>query len=379
MTGHVSRNGKHSWQLKFEIDRDPVSGKRRTRYASVKGTKRDAAAELVRLIAQNASGGSVDPSKQTLGEFVAKWDRDWASSNLGGKSLERYRGALKVMVLPRLGQMPIQKIKPAHLVELYSTLLREGEYAPASVVYAHAVIRRVLGHALTWGIVVTNAAASVSPPALPADEEIEIFSAEQISALLRYLDGKPLRTIVSFLLGSGARRGEALGLRWKDVDLDKGTVQIERSIEQTGGGLKIKAPKTKSGKRSVAISPWLVAELRAHRVRQNEQRLSLGLGRAPDDTTVFAQLDGSIEVPQRISDGFARATKALGIAGTLHGLRHTHVSELIGAGVDILTISRRIGHRDAVTTLRVYGHAIAGTDAKAAAIMETAFARIHGR
>jgi integrase len=170
-----------------------------------------------------------------------------------------------------------------------------------------------------------------------------------------------------------------VALRWKDIDFDKGIVRIERSVEQTRAGLRIKPPKTKSGRRNVAISPWLTAELRAHRTRQNERRLSLGLGRAPDDSPVFASWDGSIRSPHGVSQKFALAMKALGIDCTLHGLRHSHVSQLIAGGVDVLTVSRRIGHASPSVTLDVYGHMFGDTDSKAAAVMEAAFAKVHGR
>jgi integrase len=384
MSGSIRRRGAHSWGLKFDLGRDPVTGKRMTRYHSFKGTKKEAEIELARLVTEHVAGNSVDPSKATLAEFMERWDRDWASLNLGAKSLERYRQAIRVMIIPHLGAMPIQKIRAAHLVELYAKLLREGSHkggplAPKSVTYAHVVLNRALGHAATWGVVTTNVVTMVSPPAATKDKEIGIITQDQIGALLRHLDGKTLRPIVSFLLGTGCRRGEALALRWTDVDLDRGIIRIERSVEQTKAGLRIKAPKTKAGRRNVAISPWLVAELRAHRTRQNEQRLSLGLGRGPDDGTVFAAWDGSLEVPQRITHSFVRATKALGIICTLHSLRHAHVSQLIAAGLDILTISRRIGHANPSVTLNVYGHMFGNTDAKAAEIMETALAGVHGR
>jgi integrase len=186
-----------------------------------------------------------------------------------------------------------------------------------------------------------------------------------------------LRPIVSFLLGTGARRGEALALRWKDIDLDKSIVRIERSVEQTKAGLRIKAPKTKHGRRNVTISVWLVAELRAHRAQQLECRLSLGQGKAPVDSLVFARWDGKLRSPHWLSQKFARAMAVLQIDCTLHGLRHTHVSQLIAAGLDVLTISRRIGHASPAITLDVYGHMFRNTDTRAAEIMQATFARVH--
>jgi integrase len=245
-----------------------------------------------------------------------------------------------------------------------------------SVGHVHRLLHRVLGHAATWGVVAQNVAANVSPPPVPAGE-IEILTENQIAALLQYLEGRTLRPIVSFLLGTGARRGEALALRWKDIDFDKGVeVRIERSLEQTKAGIRIKEPKTRSGRRNVAISPWLVAELRAHRARQQERRLALGMGRAPDDALVFARWDGAPRTPHSVTQKFALATAELKIDCTLHGLRHTHVSQLIAANLDVLTISRRIGHASPAITLNVYAHMFSNTDARAAEIMEATFAKV---
>jgi integrase len=372
MSGHIRRRGRSSWGIKFELGPDPATGARRIRYVNFRGTRRGAEIELARLITQHATGEDIDPSKATVAEFTERWVRDWASLNV-----------IRLNVVPHLGNKPIQKLRPIDLQELYSRLLREGGHegrplAPASVAYVHRVLHRALGHATAWGIITKNVASSVSPPP-KAEDEIVIMTEEQIDAALRHLEGRSLRPIVSFLLGTGCRRGEALALRWQDVDLDKRVVRIERSVEQTKGALRIKQPKTRHGRRNVSISPWLVAELRAHRRQQQEQRLSLGMGRTPDDALVFGRWDGSMRSPHGVTQKFALAMKELGIACTLHGLRHSHVSRLIAGGVDILTISRRIGHASAAITLDVYGHMCRNTDEGAADVMETALARVHRR
>jgi integrase len=214
------------------------------------------------------------------------------------------------------------------------------------------------------------------PPARNDTDEIAILTQEQIGTVLRHLEGRTLRPIVSFLLGTGARRGEALALRWQDLDLDKGVVRFERSLEQTSVGLRFKSPTTRHGRRSVTISPWLVAELRAHRLRQQERRLSLGLGRVPNDALVFARWDGGTRTPHSLTQKFALAMAALKIDCTLHGLRHTHVSQLIAGGMDVLSVSRRIGHASPEITLRVYAHLFTNTDTRAAEILEGTFAKV---
>jgi integrase len=380
MIGHIRRRGERSWELKFDIGRHPSTGKRQIRYHSFKGTKRQAESELTRLIAQNAGGEGVDPSKQNIAETIERWDRDWLSLNVGPKSLERYRQILRLYVVPHIGALRVQKLRPVHLTELYAKLLRGGGHdgralAPATVGYTHRVLHRMLGHAATWGVVATNVAALVSPPR-PSENEITILTEEQIGVILRYLEGRTLRPIIALLLGTGARRGEALALRWKDVDLDNGTVRIQQSVEQTKSGLRIKSPKTKHGRRNVSISPWLIAELKAHHLRQQERRLSLGIGRARDDSLVFARWDGKMRSPHWLSQKFAQAMTFLKIDCTLHGLRHTHVSQLIAAGLDVLTISRRVGHASPSVTLNVYGHMFKNTDVRAAEIIEAAFSRM---
>jgi integrase len=175
MSGHIRRRGKRSWGLKFDLGRDPSTGKRRIRYRSFKGTRREAEIELARLVAQNAAGDGIDPSKETLAEFAQRWDRDWVSLNISPKSLERYRQILRLYVVPHIGAVRMQKLRPVHLTELYARLLRAGGHegrplSAASVGYTHRVLHRMLGHAATWGVVATNVATLVDPPPVPEGE-----------------------------------------------------------------------------------------------------------------------------------------------------------------------------------------------------------------
>ena len=378
-SGHIRRRGESSWELKFDAGGDPLTGKRKTRYHSFKGTKRDAKIELARLVTQHESGQSVDPSKTTVAEFLKRWD-DWAGAHLSPKTLERHRIAIRHHIVPHIGALSIQKLRPMHLIELYRKLGQSGgrdgrPLAPGSITYVHGLLHRALGHAMAWDVTNQNVAAAVSPPRA-SDTEIAILTEAQIGTVLRHLNGRTLRPIVSFLLGTGCRRGEVLALRWQDVDFEKATVRIERAVEQTKAGLRVKAPKTKAGKRTIAISPWLVAELRAHHTRQQELRLKLGMGRASGVDLVFARWDGGMRAPHWLTKNFTQVMATLDIDCRLHGLRHTHVSQLIAAGLDVLTISRRIGHASPAITLNVYGHLFSNTDAKAAEIIEAAFGKV---
>jgi integrase len=200
--------------------------------------------------------------------------------------------------------------------------------------------------------------------------EIEIIREDQIQIVLRKLRGRSIYMIAALALSTGMRRGELLGLRWQDIDLNSGTLRVVQSLEQTKAGLRFKAPKTKHGRRTITLPPSIAAELRMHWKQQQEQRLALGLGKAPETALVFPTWDGKPRSPGALTKEWTRAMKGADMKVTLHALRHTHASSLIAAGVDVLTISRRLGHASPTITLGVYGHLYSNTDDRAAQIME---------
>jgi integrase len=374
--GHIRRRGKHSWEIKFDV---PGANGRETKYASVKGTRRQAQARLTELLSESARGVLVDPSKETFGQFLDRWD-SWASTNLAGKTLERYRGLIAHQIQPKLGSIPIQRLRAVHLQEGYAKLLQDGgvtgkPLSARSVGHVHRLIHRALGHAVTWGIIVQNPAALVRPPKAHA-EEIEIIRESEIRAMLDGLRGRQLGTIAMLALASGTRRGEALAVRYADLNFDAGTVRIERSLEQTKAGLAFKAPKTKHGRRTITIPAAAIAELRTHQLAHQERRLALGLGRLGADDLVFTDAVDAPLKPNAVTNEWIRATAAIGRSIGLHALRHTHASQLIAAGVDILAVSRRLGHANASITLNIYGHLLHDTDDRAAGAIEEMFARV---
>jgi integrase len=179
----------------------------------------------------------------------------------------------------------------------------------------------------------------------------------EIRTVLDKLRGRTMYPIASLALATGMRRGELLALRWQNVDLDGCKLRVEQSLEQTKAGLRFKSPKTKNGRRTISLPTTTVTELLNHWKAQQEFRLSCGLGRSPDDALVFPAQDGRPRSPNGLTKEWRLAMKAVGLDRmTFHALRHTHASSLIAAGLDVLTISRRLGHGSPAITLGVYGH-----------------------
>jgi integrase len=373
MKGHIRARGLGAWELKFDVHSD--TGERKTRYVTFRGGKREAQKKLTELLDQVNKGSFIDPSKTTLAEFLDRWE-SWAATQVSGKTLERYTELLKHHVRPRLGTRAIQKLRTVDFAELYGalqTLKPEGAgLAPRTVGHVHRLLHRVFGHAVKWSVIGANPIAAAEPPRVQRTE-IEILAPDEIKAVLDALRGRPLYLIAVIGLGTGMRRGEIAALRWADLDFDAGRVRVQRSLEQTNAGLSFKPPKTKAGHRAVSIPPSIVAELRNHWRQQQEQRLALGLGKADADDLVFPRSDGSAWPPDSLTADWARTLRMLKLPKvTLHALRHTHVSQLIAAGLDVVTVSRRIGHANPTVTLNVYAHLFGNTDERAAEAVETA-------
>jgi integrase len=304
-----------------------------------------------------------------VAEFAERWLRDWAAGNVSAKTLERYRELLRKHVCSRVGTIPIQKLRAIDLQGIY-TAMAEAGLADRTRLHVHRVVHRMLGHAAKWGSVTRNVATLVDAPAV-AGQEVDILTATQIATVVQTLRGLSLYSIATVALATGMRRGELLALRWQDVDLEGGKLRVERSLEQTKAGLVFKAPKTRYGRRTISLPSSTVIELKAHWKATLERRLALGLGKVAGDNLVFEAWDCRPRSPNALTKEWTRAMTTAGLKATFHSLRHTHASTLIAAGIDVLTISRRLGHGSPAITLSVYGH-LFKTDDRAAEAMERA-------
>jgi integrase len=364
MKGHIRERSPGHWAIILDV---PGDGNRRRKWHSFKGTKREAQAECARLITEMTSGAFIERHKQSLNSFLDKWERDWATNNLSAKTAERYFELTRLHIRPHLGGRAIQSIGVQDLNTLYAGL--HDKLSPRTIKHVHRLLHRVFGHAAKWGVTKRNVVALVDAPRVPVKEAPALRLAE-IPTMLAGVRGRMLYPIAVVALGTGMRRGELCGLRWQDVDLDGGSLRVEQSLEQTRDGLRFKAPKSARSRRNISLSPAVVAELRAHWKAQQEQRLAIGLGRTPSDGLVFATWEGKPRQPDKLSVEFSTAMNKIGLAHiTLHSLRHTHASQLITSGMDILTVSRRLGHGSPAITLNVYGHLLRPED-RAADIMQ---------
>jgi len=232
--------------------------------------------------------------------------------------------------------------------------------------------RKALRDAIRNDLCTRNVCTEQPAPRL---EDSEIAIVRDVPALVAVLPRWRYGVVAMVALFGGLRLGEVLALRWTNVDLDRKVIRVCETLEQTKAfGIRFKAPKSKAGKRDVTMPDILVEALHEHRKAQLELRLQLGIGKLPDDAPLFATVEGRPLSTIDVSCEWGRFAGRIGMPEiTFHALRHTHASQLIDAGVDIATISKRLGHATPGITLNVYAHRFRQDDAKAAAAINSAF------
>src|SRR5215813_6358379 len=356
--GHIRQRGQRSWELKFDLGRDPVSGKRASRYVAFRGTKREAQAELTRLLNQRNEGTYVDPTKMTVAEYLEHWLTVDIDRRLAAKTAARHRGIVKHQITPKLGQVPMRKLAATHIEAFEAELERSGYtkgrragtgLTAQTVLHVHRTLSQALGHAVRTKVLFKNPALEVRPPR-PADREIKILTKPEVATVLGAAP-KWLYLPILISITTGIRRGELLGLRWSDIDLKAARFTVNQSLERRGQTLVFKSPKTKRSRRTITLPALTVEALTRHRATQAKERLRQGLGKP---VLVFARRDDPLD-PDSVSKAFGRIVKAAGVTPiTFHGLRHTHISHQLMDGVHIKIVSERAGHANVSITLAIY-------------------------
>jgi integrase len=226
------------------------------------------------------------------------------------------------------------------------------------------MLHRALERAVALNLIPRNPAALAEKPK-PKRPEIHPWTAEETERFLRASESDRLHAAFLLLATTGLRRGEALGLRWSDVTLDRASLSVQRALVLVGSAPTLSEPKTAAGRRAVPLSHQTVGALRAHRKAQAGERLALGRDYADGDL-VFAQEDGSPVHPDRFLDAFHRISTCAGLRRTRpHDLRHGWATRALEAGVPAKVVQELLGHSSAMVTLDIYSHVTASmkTDA----------------
>jgi integrase len=374
MRGHIRERSPGHWAIVIDLP-DPETGKRRRKWHSFEGTKREAQVECSRLISQIRGGLYVEPAKMTVRQFFDHW-LDHMKSQVAPRTHERYSEIALKGLSPLLGDVSLPQLKAIRISAAYSRALaagrrdRKGGLSPRTVGHMHRVLRQALQQAVDWDLLARNPTDAVQPPKVEKNE-MRALDADETAALLEAI--RPTRMFIPVLLAvtNGMRRGEITALRWRSVDLTNAELEVKASTEQTKAGVREK--ETKSGRaRTVTLTTLAVEELRRHKIRQAQELLRLGMLQT-DDSHVTARIDGQPLKPNSLTHEFIRfiaATKLPRIR--FHDLRHTHATQLLKSDVHPKIVQERLGHEDISTTLNLYSHVLPGMQDDAAKRVDAA-------
>jgi integrase len=365
--GHITERSSGRWLIRYYGDEG-------RRYAiTIRGTRKDAERELRQRLNTLDSGTHVDPTRMTTGEWLTRWLAT-VSEQISPKTRERYGELVNHFLIPALGALPIAKLAPTHIKDCYTALgsggRRDGKPGGLSRQtrrHIHRVLHIALACAVEDQVVARNCASGIRLPQVER-ATMTTLSPEQSRQLLDALRHSHIYWPALLAISTGMRRGEVLALRWQNVDLERGSIRVVESLEQTRAGLRFKPPK--SGKtRAVTLPGYTVAELRRLKREQAESLLRLGV-RQGGATLLCARADGEPLQPQSLTHEFPRFLDRLGPDFpkiTFHGLRHTHASQLLTAAVHPKVVQERLGHAKISITLDTYSHLVETMQEDAAA------------
>ena len=349
MRGHIRKRGERSWAIVVDVGHDPQTGKRRQKWISVKGTKRDAERRLPEVIKELNDRTYVEPSGIRLADYLDLWMRDYASISVRELTMDSYR--YLVGVLQRdLGQVELADLKPWKVQRYYADLI-EGGLSASTVIHLHRLLSQAINKAVKWGMLPLNVMEDVAPPRRQKTEFRSLNPAE-VERLLGAAHGTDYHLPIHLAIYTGLRRSELLGLRWSDVNLGASSLVVNRSMVPTRSTpALISSPKTRASRRVVSYGESTRAVLMSRR--------------AGPEAQVCARRDGRLLVPRGLSHGFRRIADRCGIEVRFHDLRHTHASLLLASGVPVHVVRARLGHESIQTTVDTYGHVLPASESNA--------------
>jgi integrase len=343
------------YEVVVDLGFDPATGQRRQRSKSFK-TKREAQAALAAWLAEIDKGTALDRSRQTVAELLRDWLETYARPNVRPRTLQLYEETINRHLIPGLGHHRVQGLTPAAIQAFYARKLADGGSA-WSVGACHQRLKQALGHAYRLGLVSRNVCDLVSPPRV-SHRQMTTWTAEQARQFLSVVENSCYGPIWLVALATGMRRGELLGMRWQDTDLERGIIHVRQAVGLVHGRIVVSQPKSISGRRAIPIQPEVVAALRKYREVQDERRRALGHA-WQDHDLVFAAANGKPINPDNLRRDYDRLVQLAGVPRIrIHDQRHTHVTLALSTGANLKAVSQRIGHAQTSLTLNTYAHVL---------------------
>ncbi len=352
--GQIVPKGDGRFMIRFFVGRK-TDGSRNYSSRTIHGNFRKAQQELTKVLREIDTRTFVEPSRQTLAEYLSKWLDTTVNLSVAERTYEDYRTRLTRDVVPVLGSIRLDRISLQDVQQLYSTLSSRG-LSPRTVRYTHGILKQALEKAVIGGILFRNPAHHAVLPKLQRNE-MKILSPQQVNRFLVVTERSPLHALWSVLLLGGLRPSEALALRWSDLEGNR--LQVTRALKKgKRDSYSIGSPKTARSRRAVFLPEATLRSLREHRSQQAAQILAAGSTFERNDL-LFPNLIGRPMDLSKARRCFKRALKEAGLPQVrLYDCRHSHATLLISGGENVKVVAERLGHTTVSMTLDTYSHVL---------------------
>lgn len=369
MPGSVYRRGD-TWTAHYSWQK---GGRQVQRKKGGFRIKKDAEAALVGLAKDVQDGRFVPVGRRSVAEYLTGWLETLPLTGRRATTIHGYTWLITKHLIPEIGHIPLIDLTAVDIDRAYAAMIAKG-LALRSVRHGHSALRRALADAFDKGLIPSNPADRATPPKPSATRapETEVWTPAELRTFLDRTADHHHGALIRLAAMTGLRRGELCGLRWADVDLDHARLTVTQSIVTVAGRPQLDTVKSRHSRRTIDLDEATVTVLRRHRAGQREARMLAGPGWT-DTGLVFTMPAGEAWHPDSVTDSVQRLIDRSDLPRiTLHGLRHTHVTHLLVAGVDVKTVSARAGHASVAFTLDRYGHVLEGRQAAAAAAVAAA-------
>lgn len=317
-------------------------------------TRRQVDEKLTKAKAERDGGLIFDAGKMSVGGYLDRWLSDSVKSTVRVSTYDRHEENVRLHIKPSLGRLALKKLTPAHVQSLIAAKLETG-LAPATVGKIHSTLRKALSGAVSDGIVPRNVASVKTPR--PTPDEIQPLSDDEARTFLEVARGERFEALYVLAVTTGLRRGGLLGLRWTDVELERGTLRVGCALVREGSRHALGETKTRRGRRQINLTPRTVNALKAHRERQLEEKMKLA-GLYKDSGLIFTTGVGTLVNPENlVKRSFKLLLRRAGLPEIrFHDLRHTCATLLLGRGVHPKLVQELLGHATIAMTLDAYSH-----------------------
>jgi integrase len=331
----------------------------------------EVAARLAEAMGDAAKGIVFDDENLIVDEYLDRWLSDAVRGSVRQSTFDRDSYLVRVHVKPIIGKRKLSKLTPLDVQGLYRHRL-DGGLSPSTVQKVHHVLHKALSQAVKWNLIPRSPADAVKA-LRPASEEMRPLSAEEARRLLGMVKGDRVEALYVLAITTGMRRGELLGLKWSDIDLENTRLSIRRTLTRTNNGKRVALgdPKTKKSRRTVPLTAQAVEALRGHLERQLGEIEALG-DLYDDQGLVFTTQVGTPINPSNLRQrSFTPLLKKAGLPRIrLHDLRHTCATLLLSKGVHPKFVQELLGHATIAITLDTYSHVMPGMGDHTATAMQ---------